>query len=75
MRFGLLSLSLISFVLIFFLKIGVANTTVMTWSWWWVTLPLWGMLAFIPVVVVSVVVMILLIIILLKLTELFCQLL
>lgn len=34
--FGLL------FVVLLVLKLGVAETAVVGWSWWWVTAPLWG---------------------------------
>jgi len=31
----------IMFVILFLLKVGVVETVVMGWSWWWITLPLW----------------------------------
>jgi len=33
------------FIVLFLLKVGVANTVVQTWSWWWITAPLWGPVA------------------------------
>jgi len=29
------------FVVFLVLKLGVGNTAVMAWSWWWVCAPLW----------------------------------
>ncbi len=37
----------IMFVILFLLKVGVVETVVMGWSWWWITAPLWGPLAFV----------------------------
>lgn len=39
--FGLL------FIVFLILKLGVAETAVVGWSWWWVTAPLWGPTCFI----------------------------
>jgi len=33
------------FIVFFVLKMGVGETAVVGWSWWWVTAPLWGGLA------------------------------
>lgn len=30
------------FIVLLILKLGVADTVVVGWSWWWVTAPLWG---------------------------------
>lgn len=30
------------FVVFLVLKLGVGDTVVQDWSWWWVTAPLWG---------------------------------
>lgn len=30
------------FVVFLVLKLGVGDTSVQDWSWWWVTAPLWG---------------------------------
>ena len=30
------------FLVLFVLKLGVGDTQVEDWSWWWVTAPLWG---------------------------------
>lgn len=30
------------FIILLLLKVGVVETTVMGWSWWWISLPLWG---------------------------------
>jgi hypothetical protein len=35
------------FVILFLLKVGVVETVVIGWSWWWITLPLWWGIAFI----------------------------
>ena len=35
----------IFFIVLFLLKVGVANTIVQSWSWWWITAPLWGSVA------------------------------
>lgn len=37
----------ILFLILFVLKLGVFDTQVQDWSWWWVTAPLWGPLAFV----------------------------
>lgn len=37
----------IFFLILFVLKLGVFGTEVQDWSWWWVTAPLWGPLAFV----------------------------
>lgn len=29
------------FIVLLILKVGVVETNVMTWSWWWITCPLW----------------------------------
>lgn len=31
----------IMFIILFLLKVGVVETSVMLWSWWWIALPLW----------------------------------
>lgn len=31
----------IMFIILFLLKVGVVETVVTGWSWWWITLPLW----------------------------------
>lgn len=36
---GVLSLLLVAFIV---LKLGVGDTAVVGWSWWWVFAPLWG---------------------------------
>ena len=33
------------FIVLFLLRVGVIDTTVMGWSWIWVTIPLWGLIA------------------------------
>lgn len=33
------------FLLLLALKLGVGDTDVVNWSWWWVTAPLWGLFA------------------------------
>lgn len=30
------------FIVLLLLKVGVVETTVIGWSWWWITSPLWG---------------------------------
>jgi len=35
------------FVVFLVLKLGIGNTVVVGWSWWWITAPLWGGLAII----------------------------
>ena len=30
------------FIVFLILKLGVGDTVVKTWSWWWVCAPLWG---------------------------------
>ena len=35
------------FIVFLVLKLGVGNTAVMGWSWWWVCAPLWMPLAFV----------------------------
>ena len=48
----------IFFIVLFLLKVGVANTVVQTWSWWWITAPLWVPLAlFIGIVLVIVLIL------------------
>lgn len=32
----------IFFIILFLLKVGVLETVVVGWSWWWITVPLWG---------------------------------
>lgn len=32
----------IFFLTLFLLKVGIVETMVMEWSWWWITAPLWG---------------------------------
>lgn len=31
----------IFFLILFLLKVGIGQTSVVGWSWWWITLPLW----------------------------------
>ncbi len=38
---GGISLGGLLFVVFVALKLGVGQTAVMTWSWWWVACPLW----------------------------------
>lgn len=33
------------FIVLLLLKVGVIETMVTGWSWWWITSPLWGPLA------------------------------
>ena len=40
------------FFLLFLLFLGLKLAGIITWSWWWVTAPLWGALALILVVLV-----------------------
>ena len=44
---GGIGLGGILFIVFLVLKLGVGNTTVMTWNWWWVCSPLW-----IPIVLI-----------------------
>ncbi|QGH80629.1 hypothetical protein SEA_RAHALELUJAH_69 [Mycobacterium phage Rahalelujah] len=44
MQFGI---GTILFVVFLVLKLGVGDTGVVDWSWWWVTAPLWGPVAFV----------------------------
>lgn len=30
------------FIVLLLLKVGVVETVVVGWSWWWITAPLWG---------------------------------
>ena len=30
------------FIVLFLLKLGVVETIVVGWSWWWITAPIWG---------------------------------
>lgn len=30
------------FIVLLVLKVGVVETAVVGWSWWWITAPLWG---------------------------------
>lgn len=32
----------IFFLILFILKVGVIETVVVGWSWWWIAAPLWG---------------------------------
>lgn len=36
---------LVFFLVLFVLKVGVGDTIVQGWSWWWITATLWGPLA------------------------------
>jgi len=38
------------FIILLLLKVGVVETAVMGWSWWWITAPLWGPAALVLVV-------------------------
>lgn len=40
-----IGLSGLMFIVLFVLKMGVGETAVVSWSWWWITVPLWGPLA------------------------------
>lgn len=42
------------FIVFLVLKLGVGNTSVVNWSWWWVTAPLWGMIPLVLVIVTIV---------------------
>ncbi len=44
----------ILFIVFLVLKLGVGDTSVQHWSWWWVTLPLWGPVALILVALSSI---------------------
>lgn len=45
-------ISLLGLVFIVFLTLKLAEIgTVATWSWWWVTAPLWGPLVFVLVII------------------------
>ena len=35
----------IMFIILFLLKVGVVETVVMGWSWWLITIPIWGPVA------------------------------
>ena len=35
---------------LFLLFLGLKLTELITWSWWWVTAPLWGPLAFLGII-------------------------
>lgn len=37
----------IMFIVLFVLKVGIGNTSVIGWSWWWIAVPLWGPIAFV----------------------------
>lgn len=42
------------FIILLLLKVGVVETVVMSWSWIWITAPLWGPLAiFCGVIVIA----------------------
>ncbi len=43
------------FIVLFVMKLGVGETVVEDWSWWWVTAPLWGPFAALAVVLAVVV--------------------
>lgn len=42
---GGISITGLLFIVFLVLKLGVGNTAVMGWSWWWVCAPLWLPLA------------------------------
>jgi len=42
------------FIVFLVLKLGVGNTSVVNWSWWWVTAPLCGMIPLVLVIVTIV---------------------
>lgn len=45
------------FIVLLLLKVGVVETAVIGWSWWWIAVPLWGPLAiFCGVFVVAMIV-------------------
>ena len=48
---GGIGLAGIFFIVLFVLKLGVGNTAVMNWSWWWITCPLWGGFVVVAVIV------------------------
>ena len=54
---GGISITGLLFIVFLVLKLGVGNTSVMGWSWWWVCAPLW-----IPVALVLVIFLIALVI-------------
>ncbi len=48
----------ILFIVLFLLKVGIGNTSVQDWSWWLITLPLWGGLAlFLGILIIVLVVL------------------
>jgi len=40
--------------LLFLLFLGLKLTNVITWSWWWVTAPLWGPVALVVAILLFV---------------------
>lgn len=46
------------FIVLLLLKVGVVETVVIGWSWWWITAPLWGPTALIIGIFVIIVVVI-----------------
>ncbi len=38
---GGISFTSLLFIVFLVLKLGVGNTVIINWSWWWVTCPLW----------------------------------
>jgi hypothetical protein len=41
------------FLILFALKLGIGETVVMGWSWWWITAPLWAPVSFLIVVLLA----------------------
>jgi len=37
-----LSFSTVIFAVLLLLKAGIGKTAAISWSWWWITCPLWG---------------------------------
>ena len=55
------------FIVFLILKLGVGNTAVQGWSWWWVTAPLWGGIAILFGISIVVFVIVLIVAIITKL--------
>ena len=73
MKIGILSLSSVLFIFFVFLKIGIIKTAIVSWSWWWITMPVWCTVAFLPVAIAAILIMLLSVIALCRLIELFCK--
>lgn len=48
----------ILFIVLLLLKVGVVETAVIGWSWWWITAPLWGPAALTIGILIMIVVVI-----------------